>query len=154
MFFSSACIAGGHSAIVDEKPFALPSLSKTQEKLKNLNVPQISWQRWLHFVEENYDNFLLILVGKNVFREIQRIRLQRSPHQCIRRAFEETSMLSEVPCLFHSCTFHPNLWLHCSQEWNKGLPWVNLWEVAKINYFLSLPIFILSFDTAVSMSHL
>lgn len=38
---------------------------------------------------------LLILVGNNVFREIQRIRLQSSPHQCIGRDFEGISMVSE-----------------------------------------------------------
>lgn len=104
----------------------------------------------------NYDNFLLILAGKNMFREIQRIRLQRSLHQCVGRDFEGISMLSEVLYPLHSCAMDPNLcWSliplfpRVTQKTTSGKP-----VGSDQDNFLSLPIFILSFDTRVSVRHI
>jgi len=60
-------------------------------------------------VKLNYDNFLLLLIRKNVFRKIQRIRLERSLHQCIGRDSERTSVPFEVLSFADSCTLDPNL---------------------------------------------
>lgn len=94
-----------------------------------------------------------------MFWKIQRIRLKRSLHRYIGRDSEGTPVLSEVFCRWlyiGSKLIFLNFFFksHCSLETQGRLPRVNQWGTIKANYFLTLFIFILSFDIGVSMGHI